>query len=247
MKRNIFSLLCAACALLTLPSCRFITISDELKQQMQGHGFDVIVESNGEQIDASDNFITQDDVTGEFHNMQISVPGDVLYTPGECSFNITAPDNVLDHITIRNENGTLVVKSDGTNFRNLRNLKINVSSPVLENVTFNGAVDFNAPDGITALDFDAMVNGAGDISINGLKAGKVNVTVNGAGDATIYRIDCDNFTLAINGAGDATVSGRAGTADLSISGAGDIDALDLKADNMSSKVRGIGKIRKPRS
>ena len=245
MKRNIF-LLCAACALLTLPSCRFIKISDELKQQMQGHGFGLVVEPNGEQIDASDNFITQDNVTGEFHNIQISVPGDVLYTPGDCAFSITAPDNVLEHITIRNENGTLVVKSDGTNFRNLKNLKINVSSPVLEDVVFNGAVDFNAPDGITALDFNAMVNGAGDISINGLKAGNVKVTVNGAGDATIYRLECDDFSLAINGAGDATVSGQADTADLTISGAGDIDALDLKAVNVSSKVRGIGKIKKPR-
>ena len=245
MKRNIF-LLCAACVLLTLPSCRFIKISDELKQQMQGHGVGLVVDPNGEQIDASDNFITQDNVTGEFHNIQISVPGDVLYTPGDCAFSITAPDNVLEHITIRNENGTLVVKSDGTNFRNLKNLKINVSSPVLEDVVFNGAVDFNAPDGITALDFNATVNGAGDISINGLKAGNVKVTVNGAGDATIYRLECDDFSLAINGAGDATVSGQADTADLTISGAGDIDALDLKAVNISSKVRGIGKIKKPR-
>lgn len=246
MKRHIF-LLAAACALLTLPSCRFITISDELKQQMQGNNYGIHFESdeNGESIDASDNFISQDEVTGEFHNLVINFPGDLVYTPGDCAFNISAPDNVLAHLSVKNENGTLTVKSDGTKFNKLKNVKISVSSPVLEEVTFNGAVDFDAPQGITALDFNATVNGAGDMSISGLKAGKVKIIVNGAGDVTLSKLESDELSLAINGAGDATVSGQTGNAEFSISGAGDIDALGLKAENISSKVRGIGKIKKP--
>ena len=131
-------------------------------------------ESSGERIIASDNYITRNDVTGEFSALECNLPGDVIYTPGECAVSIYAPDNILDIVTVRNQNGTLEIKTNTSRIRNLKHVKINISSPVLENVVFNGAVDFNAPQGITALDFRATVNGAGDIDINGLQSSKAS-------------------------------------------------------------------------
>ena len=148
-------------------------------------------------------------------------------------------------MTVRNENGTLQIKSNAGRIRNLKKITINVSSPVLEELNFNGAVDFNAPEGITALDFNAVVNGAGDIDIKGLKADNASLIVNGAGDATIKDLDCESISVAINGAGDAVLSGRAGRAGLSIAGAGDIDARELNCSDIDTKVRGVGSIRKP--
>ena len=234
------SCILAACALLLLPSCRFVKFGD-------GFSFDGDVEFNpdAERITASDNFITRDEVTGQFHSLVCNVPGDVQYLPGECAVSIYGADNILKHITVQNENGTLVIKSDGTTFRNVKTLKVNVSSPVLEQANFNGAVDFNAPNGISALEFDMQINGAGDVDINGLTADKASVTVNGAGDARLTAIDCETLTLSINGAGDATVAGRATTASLSVSGAGDINARNLDCANIDSKVRGIGRVEKP--
>ena len=239
-----------AALLLTLPSCRFIKISDELKEEMKNgikeNGYIQNGES-GERITASDNYITRDEVTGEFQGLVCNLPGDVIYTPGECAVSIYAPDNVLDLVTVRNENGILNIKTSTTRIRNLSKVKINVSSPVLENVVFNGAVDFNAPQGITALDFRATVNGAGDIDINGLSSGNAALIVNGAGDANISRIDCDELEVAIAGAGDAVLSGRVnGRANLSISGAGDIDARELNCADINSKVHGIGSVKRPK-
>ena len=232
-----------AALLLTLPSCRFIQLSDELKEEMRNE----IQGNSGEQISASDNYITRDEVTGEFHSLSCNLPGDVIYTPGECAVSIYAPDNVFDILSVQNENGTLVIKTSNARIRNLSKVKINVSSPVLENLTFNGAVDFNAPQGITALDFDATVNGAGDIDIIGLKSGNASLNINGAGDARISGIDCDELTVAIAGAGDAVVSGSvSGKASMSISGAGDIDARQLRCSDFDSKVRGIGSVKRPK-
>lgn len=237
----------AAALLLTLPSCRFVRLSNDLKNEIRENGYTMNDEGAGERITASDNYITRDEVTGEFHGLVCNLPGDVIYTPGECAVSIYAPDNVLDLVTVRNENGTLEIKTNTTRIRNLKHVKINISSPVLENVVFNGAVDFNAPQGITALDFSATVNGAGDIDINGLKSGNASLNVNGAGDATISGIDCDDLQVAIAGAGDAVVSGRvSGKANLSISGAGDIDARELQCADIDSKVRGVGSVKKPR-
>ena len=235
-----------AALLLTLPSCRFISVSEEAKEELKNN-FSMNGESSGERIIASDNYITRNDVTGEFSALECNLPGDVIYTPGDCAVSIYAPDNVLDLVTVRNENGILNIKTSTTRIRNLKHVKINISSPVLENVVFNGAVDFNAPQGITALDFRATVNGAGDIDINGLQSSKAALIVNGAGDATISGIDCDDLQVAIAGAGDAIVSGRvSGKANLSISGAGDIDARELQCTDIDTKVRGIGSVKKPK-
>ena len=236
MKRIAYIL--AAAALLTLPSCRFIRVSDEFKEKLNGYA-----EENA--LTASDNIISRNDVTGEFHSIQSNVPGDVLYTPGNCAIKIEGPDNVLQHIKVYNDNGTLTIKTDGTTFRKLNKLSIKLSSPVLEDLDFNGAVDFNAPEGITALDFNLTVNGAGDIVIDGLKADRAALTVNGAGDVDVDGLDCERVAVAVNGAGDANVAGRAASADLSISGAGDIDASGLQCPEIKSSVHGIGRIKKP--
>ena len=235
-----------AALLLTLPSCRFISLSEEAKEELKNN-FSMNGESSGERIIASDNYITRNDVTGEFSALECNLPGDVIYTPGDCAVSIYAPDNILDIVTVRNQNGTLEIKTNTSRIRNLKHVKINISSPVLENVVFNGAVDFNAPQGITALDFNATVNGAGDIDINGLKSGNATLNVNGAGDARISSIDCDELAVSIAGAGDAVVSGRvSGKANMSISGAGDIDARELQCANFDSKVRGIGSVKRPK-
>ena len=235
-----------AALLLTLPSCRFISLSEEAKEELKNN-FSMNGESSGERIIASDNYITRNDVTGEFSALECNLPGDVIYTPGDCAASIYAPDNILDIVTVRNQNGTLEIKTNTSRISNLKHVKINISSPVLENVVFNGAVDFNAPQGITALDFRATVNGAGDIDINGLQSSKAALIVNGAGDATISGIDCDDLQVAIAGAGDAIVSGRvSGKANLSISGAGDIDARELQCTDIDTKVRGVGSVKRPK-
>ena len=235
-----------AALLLILPSCRFISVSEEAKEELKNN-FSMNGESSGERIIASDNYITRNDVTGEFSALECNLPGDVIYTPGDCAVSIYAPDNILDIVTVRNLNGTLEIKTNTSRIRNLKHVKINISSPVLENVVFNGAVDFNAPQGITALDFRATVTGAGDIDINGLQSSKAALIVNGAGDATISGIDCDDLQVAIAGAGDAIVSGRvSGKANLSISGAGDIDARELQCTDIDTKVRGVGSVKRPK-
>ena len=245
MKRIAYILL-AATGLLTLNSCRFVHVSDELNEKVENGEISWMGEgSSSKSITASNNYITREDVTGEFHSLTCNLPGDVIYTPGDCAVKINAPDNILDHVTVINENGTLQIKSNVGRIRNLKKITVTVSSPVLESVNFNGAVDFNAPDGITALNFNAVVNGAGDIDIAGLEANEVNVTVNGAGDADISKIDCDVLTVAINGAGDAVLSGKSGSAELSISGAGDIDARGLDCADINSRVRGVGSIKRP--
>ena len=244
--KKIFTLL-AATSLLILPSCRFIRVSDELKEKLKEGAVTVVTDKDGETVTASDNLVSEDKETGTFDALLCNLPCDMVYTPGDCALSISGPDNVLKHIAVYNEGSRLTLKSDGANFRNLKSLKIRISTPSLKELTFNGAVDFQAPQGITAEDFSLVVNGAGDLTIDGLKAAKVEMTVNGAGDVDVNGLDSETLTVSINGAGDAVVSGRTGRADLAISGAGDINAEGLRAEQFDAKVRGIGKVRRPKN
>ena len=244
MKRY-FPILGAA-LLLVLPSCRFIRVSDEFKKQMKEQGVNYNAgQDNGRGITASDIIASREEQPGDFSSLICNLPGDMTYLPGECAVSLSGPDNVLEHISVINDEGQLTIKSDGINFRNLKKLKIVLSAPEIENMDFNGAVDFEAPLGITAPSFSVTVNGACDINIKGLKTGAASITVNGAGDITVKEIESESLAVEINGAGDATVEGRTGKADLNIRGAGNVDARGLVADEFNSKVRGAGSIRRP--
>ena len=247
--KNILTLLAAA-ALLLLPSCRFIKVSDGALEDIKEGFYELnshidIGMNNSNDADLGRN-ILRNDVTGEFNALQCNVPFDVTYTPGKCSLQMEGPEKQLSHVTVDNENGTLVIKTDGTKLGNVRHLKLRLSSPTLEKMLFNGAVDFNANAGITAENFEMVINGAGDINIDNLKTGQAALIVNGAGDVTISGLDCEKLKVELNGAGDATVSGRARLADLSISGAGDIDATGLEAEKLDTHVKGFGKVSRPK-
>ena len=115
MKRIAYIL--AAAALLTLPSCRFIRLGDKIKEELRESVSEEIESYDDssvgrEPITASDNYITRNNMTGEFHSIQCNVPGDVIYTPGDCAISFNGPDNVVQHIKVNNENGTLVDKTD---------------------------------------------------------------------------------------------------------------------------------------
>lgn len=240
MKRTSLLLLAA---LLIVPSCRFIHFDEKFKNNPDFDFSELNSDDKGESIKASDNFLTIHPVTGEFSSVNCGIPCDLTYTPGDCSVEIYAPDNILQYISVENADGTLNIR-DQRKIRSVKGIKIRLSSQALESATFNGAVDFSAPQGLTALDFVGVINGAGDMDIQGLKAYSVKITINGAGDAEIRDIDCDNLQLDINGAGDATVSGKVvNRTSLNISGAGDIDARELNCSNIDRKVRGIGSIK----
>ncbi len=236
----------AAAMLLLLPSCKFIKVDKNLLDDLD-EKVDVF-QGGSDKVTASDNYITRKDTTGEFHAISCNLPADVIYVPGDCSITIYGPDNIVEKVSVKNDNGLLEIKSGVQRMRNIKKgFTVTVSSPVLEAVTINGAGTFKANDGITALNFSATLNGAGDFFIHGLQASEAKVTVNGAADADIKGIDCDLLKIDIFGAGDAELSGKAGRASLSITGAGDIDARKLECADLNSSVHGLGSIKKPNS
>ncbi len=62
----------------------------------------------------------------------------------------------------------------------------------------------------------------------------------GAGDVTIQGLDGDSFVFSLSGAGDVELAGQVENLKVRLSGAGDIEARDLKADRVDVQLSGAG-------
>lgn len=193
---------------------------------------------------ASKNYIDKEYSVEEFNAVECSGNYDIKYSDGEPFVSISAPDNIIDHLVVKVENGTLKIKTDGTNFRKVNNITATISTKELNELKISGAGDFDALKGFVTKDFKVSISGAGDLDINGLVANDVQIKVSGAGDIDIDKLDCNGITVSVSGAGDVTLAGKANSADLRISGAGDIDVTELETENLERSVSGVGRVKK---
>lgn len=232
--KNIYTLIAAV--VLLCPSCRFITIKD---------GF-LSCAGDVERITASGNYVTKSFETGDFSAVQAYACCDISFTQGETGVSVHTSDNIAEHLDISTDaDGLLkIAPKDGYSFKNVKKLDIRLSSPTLNGLYIKGAADFKIEDGLVTDRLEVYVSGAGDISIDGLRAGDVRINISGAGDIDIDNLDCTSVSVEIKGAGDCELEGRADRADISIKGAGDVDISDLKAADVNTSVKGAGTVRR---
>lgn len=223
-----------AVALLAVCACNFITVDGKSLNE---------IASKKSRLVASKTIIEKTYDVDKFDSIDCAGSFDIDYTAGPCYLNIAAPDNVLEHIIVEFENGSLKVKMDKS-FRiiNLQKIQMTVHCPKLNGVSISGAGDFKAVNGIKSDDLSVRISGAGDFEANGIKADNISIRISGAGDVEADNIDCEKISTWISGAGDIELSGKAKTADIRISGAGDIDIRNLKADNTDTRISGAGKV-----
>ena len=236
---NIRLLFSAALAASVLSGCNFVRFDGKALSDL-GLSFDSMAAESV--VTASSDYVTKSFNVADFDGITSNAPCEVVYTMGATSVTVEAPDNVIENIMVYTEDRTLNIQFDKVRIRNLKHIKVMVSSRTLQRLNANGTLEFSAPDGIGAEDFEAKVNGVADIDIDGLVARTVKVGVNGTADAVIHGLECDSVTVQINGAGDCEISGRAGYGDFTVNGAGSIDIRRLNLDKIDSVIRGAGSI-----
>lgn len=93
-------------------------------------------------IKPSKNYISRNYKVTEFSAIDVSTVGDVYYTQstnGETSLEIYGPDNIIDLIQVSIKNNTLNLSMEKKNrVKNVKKMKIMISTPDLNNITFNG-------------------------------------------------------------------------------------------------------------
>jgi hypothetical protein len=162
--------------------------------------------------------------TGEFSMLELKVPGDVfLKQSDEFSVEIDAPEKVLDEIKTEIKNGVLTISAEPSIFRNIKDVTMHISLPVLESLTVSGSnrvvgkgtfrsaqTDFRIHgSGKVELSLDnektnVYINGSGDVALSG-KTLKHYIEINGSGNVNNFELISENTIIEINGAGNCEV------------------------------------------
>lgn len=163
---------------------------------------------------------------GAFEALSIEYPGaEIIVQPGDKeTVEIQADDNLLPQLSTEVASGTLTVKTKETDWKT----SVNPSKPV--KIT------------ITAKDLNEIVLSApvGDMRVNGLQTGRLNLVLSGGAQITLNEIQVDLLDSTLGGAGNIEVSGIANEINLVLSGLGNFNAADLKSDKATIELSGTG-------
>ncbi len=173
-------------------------------------------------LSGSGNLETEPRDVAAFSRLEVSGALRVTVTvdpAAATSVEVTFDDNLLDRITTRVANDTLVVKSEG-NYRVSRSGRgIDVVTPTLTEIRVSGASDVTGFGDATTIDHD--VSGASDVDLSSLRAAAINLDVSGASDVIINVLD--DVSGDVSGASSLLVLGDPPRMDIDSSGASDVD------------------------
>jgi hypothetical protein len=177
-------------------------------------------------VPGSGNIQTETREPGAFEAMAIEYPGaEVIVQPGSKEMvEIEADDNLLPQLSTAVLSGTLTIKSTETDWKT----SVNPSAPVKINITVR--------------DLNTIVLSApvGDLEVNDLQAGTLNLVVSGGAQVKLNEIQVDLLDSVLSGAGDIQASGTADEVKLILSGLGDFNAAALQSKKADIELSGMG-------
>lgn len=157
-----------------------------------------------------------------FSKLSFEGPFDVEVVLGEdFGVSIEAEENLTQYININKDGDRLRVKvMDGINLRTRKDIRITVSMPIVESISFSGS---------------------GKVQVKGVikDVEKLNLSVAGSGDI-IAALDCPEVEGDIAGAGSITLNGTTRKLKLDVAGAGDCKCEKLLAEEVNISIAGSG-------
>jgi len=187
--------------------------------------------------------ITKTFEVGDFTGIKTEIACDIDYVESsEPSLVIKTGTRTMENLKVEVVNGVLIISARKNDFRPAE-LDIKASSSTISYLEIDGALDFEAEQGLNPDSLKIDVNGAADIEIEGLNTQKIDFEINGASDLELKRVCCNTINGEVNGAADITIKGKAEKTNIDINGAGDLDLKDLDCPDKTTIVNGISKKR----
>ena len=178
----------------------------------------------GEGIQPSKKLITRDYKVKEFNKIDAGTVGDIYYTQsadGKTDVQIYGPDNIVALIQVAVKDSTLLLSIDKSKkVRNFKKMKITITSPTLNSISFKGV---------------------GDVKIKSLICSSLNVQSMGVGNVKLAGT-VQAATLHSKGVGNIEAGNlQANIVEASSQGVGDITCNAVESINAA--VRGVGSIK----
>jgi len=158
---------------------------------------------------------------------------------GKQSASVTLDDNLLDEFEAVVKGRTLRLDWR-RECRPSRDCRLELTVPSLAEVVIDGAGDVDV-DGISGDQFAVEINGAGDMELAGA-VDRFELEINGAGDVDADRLIAREVSVRVNGAGDAEVHATE-RLEAEVSGVGDVSYAGDPEDR-DVQVSGVGSVRR---
>ncbi len=218
MKRTMLFLACAAAAAFALTGCFLFPV-------VSGSGF----------LSSS----TYPSLSG-FTAVDASQSFNVNITQGPAySVEIIADDNLVQYLTIGQNNGVLTVGLQfGYSYMNTH-LTANIVMPDLSELKLSGACDAKVGSGLPyAAAMKISLSGSSDAEFQSVSCGALTLEVSGASGLSILSLSAGSVTANVSGSSDVTAAGSAGSESLQVSGASDVRLIDCAASSADVNVSG---------
>ena len=151
------------------------------------------------------------------------------------SVEITVESRYLARVETEVDGDTLIISQKGRRWRGL-DVEIEISMVTLNGFVIDGAADAEIS-GVDSEEFELIVNGAGDIDIEGV-CGSAHFEINGAADLDASELKCKAVRIEINGAGDADVFASESIIAF-LNGVGDVEVYG-NPSIVKPRIRGFG-------
>ncbi len=84
------------------------------------------------------------------------------------------------------------------------------------------------------------VSGSGDIKMEPMKTGPVEVSISGSGDLKFDQLQSERLGISVSGSGDVRGSGKTGMLKVSVAGSGDVKLRAMEAEEAKVSIAGSG-------
>lgn len=176
-----------------------------------------------------------------FHSVDLRAAADVSVQVGPAtSVVITGDAEALQHIATSVQNQMLVIDQQGSWLNRLRSHKVQVAitTPDLKAFAVNGAGNVTI-DGVQTEALSLVLQGAANLTASG-STRSLNARINGAGNMDLTRLGADDATVAVNGAGNLKLR-ASGSLDAEVNGVGTIEYAG-NPSQVRPRISGIGRI-----
>ena len=227
---------------------------------------------SAESIMPSKNYATKKVNVNQFNGISTATSIDVLYTQtsGRQDVEIFAPDNLIEFVQVKVDDGILKVKfydpehpNSGINILGKHNTEVRISAPaihvlqasssgdvILKNgLKVNGLVTMNSSSSgdivgndVACDELVVKASSSGDVVLNQVKCTLLEADASSSGDVEIKNLKAERVNGEASSSGDVILAGECHLAKFLVSSSGDVEARNLKADAVTAKASSSGDV-----
>lgn len=152
-------------------------------------------------IVGNNNFVTKEITIGDFENISNPFSGSVILKYGNPKVVITAESNIIDLISIENENNTLKFGAGNTEFES-NGVDLVIYSTNFNELTNNGSANWSSD----SLNINPTIisNGSGKIELRG-KSSIQTINLNSSAEINLNKMPTENCSIDLEGSGNIYV------------------------------------------